>query len=202
MEVEKARPPYVTFETRAIENRNASIEAGHYVTKDVNFVIITPQGSKDRIERIADEWFVKLTDDVRSGRFEQAWLTAYKEAYKAWKEGKEIPENGSAILNWPVLSPSQTQALIACNLRTIEDVATANEEAIAKIGMGGRALKQKAIDWLAAAKGLGKTTEELSSLKVANQGLETQNKQLLEAVADLQKRLTALESPKNAAAKG
>jgi len=196
MEVEKARPPYVTFEVRAIEDRNASIEAGHYVTKDVNFAIITPQGSKDRIERVADEWLAKLADDVREGRFDQAWLSAYKEAYKAWAEGNELPENGFPVKNWPVLSPSQIISLLECHVRTVEDLAVANEETLAKIGMGGRALKQRAIDWLASAASIGKPSEELSALKVVNAELKVQNETLAKNLEELTKRLELVEKAK------
>ena len=34
-EVMNAAPPYVKFEWRAVEDRNASIEGGHYVARDV-----------------------------------------------------------------------------------------------------------------------------------------------------------------------
>ena len=45
-EIMQARPPYVQFEMRAVEDRQASIDAGHYVAKDVAYAIITPAGSR------------------------------------------------------------------------------------------------------------------------------------------------------------
>ena len=53
------RPPYVVFETRPVENRTKTLEAnnGLPVYDDVAFVIITPPGSKDQIERIAAKLF-------------------------------------------------------------------------------------------------------------------------------------------------
>lgn len=67
--VAEARPPYVMFETRAVEDRAASLEKGHYVTRDVDYAIITPMGSKDRTERVIKEWFDQLQQQVAEGRF-------------------------------------------------------------------------------------------------------------------------------------
>jgi hypothetical protein len=51
---DELKPPYVRFEVRSVEDRTASIESGHYVGKDVIFAIVTPAGTRDRIEREAD----------------------------------------------------------------------------------------------------------------------------------------------------
>jgi hypothetical protein len=196
MKVAEERPPYVTFEVRAVEDRNASIEAGHYVATDVDYAFITPIGSKDRVERVVSEWFAKLEEDTRNQRFDPAWLRAYKEAYAAWKEGREMPVEGTAILTWPVLSPSQVKGLLDCQIRTVEDLAAANEETIARIGMGGRNLKQKALDWLSSAKTVGVKSEELTAVKQQNEDLKAKNEALAKQVADLAAKVKALESAK------
>jgi len=190
MEIAKDRPAYISFELRAEEDRQATIAAGHYVPKEVEYVIITPQGSKDRTERVAADWFVKLAQDVKEQRFPQEWLTAYRSAYKDWKEGNETPLTGTPIKSWPVASPGQIAACLMANIRTVEDLAAANEESIGRVGMGGRALKQKAVEWLSASANIGKTTEEITALKQANTELKARNESLearllkLEAAAD------------------
>jgi hypothetical protein len=173
MQIAEARPPYVTFEVCAVEDRNASIEAGHYIAKDVDFAFITPQGSKDRIELVVSEWFATLETEVRTGRFPAAWFEGFKESYRRWKSGQEIPENGYPVANWSILSPAQTRLFLDRGIRTVEDVAAMNEEAIQAIGMGGRMFKQRAIDWLASSKNIGKTSEELSALRIENADLKT-----------------------------
>lgn len=187
MNIAEARPPYVSFEVRAVEDRTASISAGHYVTKDIDFALITPQGSKDRIELIVSEWFQMLEAEVRANRFPLAWLSAFKEAYKFWKEGLEIPENGFSILNWPILSPSQVRTFLDMGIRTVEDVAAMNEEAIRHIGMGGRSLKQRAADWLASSENVGKASEELSALR-------QENEHLRESLSAIRKEFEALKA--------
>lgn len=183
--VAEARPPYVTFETRAVEDRAASLEKGHYVTKDLDYVIITPMGSKDRTERVVKEWFDQLEQQVIEGRFPRDWRKEFIEAYGAWKEGRELPLNGTAIITWPVASPAQVKQLLDARVRTVEDLAQANEETIAMLGMGGRALKDKAVSWLQSAGATGKATEELAAMRVANASLVERNAVLEKAVADL-----------------
>lgn len=186
------RPPFVQFETRSVEDREASITAGHYVGNDVDFAVITPAGSKDRIERICSEWFPQLREQVVQERMNPAWLAAYEGAYKAYKDGKEPPVDGTPVLDWPGLSPSQVKQLVSLGLRAVEDVAAMNEETIANIGMGGRALKDRAISYLAAARDIGAVAESSAALKVENaelkrrsDALELQVKQLAAQMAVL-----------------
>jgi hypothetical protein len=183
--INEDRPPYVSFETVAEEDRAGTISAGHYAAKDVDYAFITPQGSKDRIPRKVDEWFEALKKQVTEGRFKAEWLAAYEAQYKAWKAGQETPLNGSPITNWPAVSPAQVRALQAARLLTIEDLAVANEEALRQLGMGGRALKQRAIDWLSAAQDTGKAAEELTALKANNADLKASNEQLQAQVKEL-----------------
>ena len=192
MQIADARPPYVSFETKAIEDRAASIDAGYYKTMDVDYALITPQGSKDRIERNVADWFANMEQQVAEGRFPREWLSAFKESHKAWKEGREMPLNGTPILTWPVLSPSQSKAVIDARIRTVEDLASANEEAISRIGMGGRSLKDKAVSWLSAASGNGKVTEELSALRVKNEAAEARNVVLEKQLKELTAKVAAL----------
>lgn len=191
MQVADARPPFVTFEAKAEEDREATIKAGHYVPKEVVYALITPQGSKDRIERQVDEWFTQLRQSVQEDRFPREWLRHYEETYRAWKEGRQLPENGVPILTWPVLSPVQVKQLIDLNIRTVEDLSNANEETIMRIGMGGRALKEKAISWLKAAASGGKITEELASLKAQLSDQKAENAKLQSQVNELKAKVAA-----------
>lgn len=195
------RPPYVRFEVRAEEDRQASLDAGHYVGKDVHYALITPMGSKDCIERKADEWFDKLKQDVSEGRCPREWLAAFKEVYKEWCEGREAPVDGTPITDWPPVSPSQVKTLLSLQVRTVEDLAAANEEVLGRIGMGGRALKQRAIDWLTSSESAGKASGELSALKAANENLQARNEQLETQLKELAAKVDALTGTEKPAAK-
>ena len=195
MQVAEARPPYVTFELRAEEDRAASIEAGHYVAKDVAYAMITPQGSKDRIERQVDDWFTNLQQQSQEGRFPVEWLRNFREQYSAWKEGREMPLTGHAIVNWPPASPAQVKQLLQAQIRTVEDLAAANEETVTRLGMGARALKQRAVEWLAAATDTGKIAEEIAAIKAANADLAQRNKDLQTKLENMARQLAALAPP-------
>lgn len=201
--IAEARPPYVTFEFRAEEDREASITAGHYVAKDVAYALITPRGSKDRIERVAVEWFAQLKSDADSGRFPPEWTKHFERAFHEWKEGREAPISGTAVENWPAVSPAQLKTLQHLHIRTIEDLAAANEETIHRLGMGGRALKQKAVDWLSSAAGAGRASEEMSALRAElanlqerNASLESQLREFAAIARDLQSAKAATTAKK------
>lgn len=187
MEIEE-RPPYVEFVTKGMEDRNKTIETGCYSTKAVDFALITPMGSKDRIERNVADWFASLTEQVQQKRFKGEWLRGYKEAYAAWKDGRELPVNGTPVATWPSISPEQVEQLLRAKCKTVEDLAAANEELMSGIGMGARALKEKAISWLAAASGTGQFAEKLAAAHVENDNLKLRQVSLEEQV----KTLTAL----------
>lgn len=190
------RPPFVRFEVRAEEDRQASLEAGHYVGRDVHYALITPMGSKDCIERKADEWFDKLKQDVAEGRCPREWLAAFKEIYKEWCEGREAPVNGTPITDWPPVSPSQVKTLLSLHVRTVEDLAAANEEVLSRIGMGGRALKQRAVDWLTSASSTGVASGEITALKAQNENLQARNEQLETQLKELAAKVDALTGDK------
>lgn len=190
------RPPFVRFEVRAEEDRQASLEAGHYVGRDVHYALITPMGSKDCIERKADEWFDKLKQDVAEGRCPREWLAAFKEIYKEWCEGREAPVNGTPITDWPPVSPSQVKTLLSLHVRTVEDLAAANEEVLSRIGMGGRALKQRAVDWLTSASSTGVASGEITALKAQNENLQARNEQLEAQLKELAAKVDVLAEGK------
>lgn len=187
------RPPYVSFERRGEEDRDASNAAGHYVAKDVNYAIITPQGSKDRIERHAEEWLEMLEAQASQDRFPREWVRQFKSMYEDWKAGNEPALNGTDVRNWPVASPANVQMLLQARLRTVEDLAQANEEAIGRLGMGGRALKAKAQEWLASSNDIGKQSEALVALKAENADLKARNTSLETQLKTLAGRLDVLE---------
>jgi hypothetical protein len=185
--------PYVRFEFRAVEDRAASIEAGHMQYRDVVFAIITPAGTKDIIEKPVEDWLLSLDEGVKQERIPARWYTEYKAAYERFKLTQENPEFGTPIKSWPLVTPAQSAAILAANIRTIEDLADANEEAVMRIGMGGRALKEKARAWLDSAKDTGATAAELDSLRTKNAELEARDTERQAQFEAMERRLKALE---------
>jgi len=192
----EARPPYVTFELRAEEDRTASIEAGKYVARDIAYALITPQGSKDRVERRADEWLAHISAESRDGRFPEAWLEHYRKAFLAWESGHELPTTGTPLLTWPAISPASVKMLLDLNIRTVEELAQTTEEGLSHMGMGARALKQRAIDFIAQSGDAGKASAEMEVLRTANAEMQTQNAEMKKQLAALTSQVAAMAGAK------
>jgi hypothetical protein len=177
---------YVEFELRPEEDREASIDQGMPVFKDVEFAMITMPGGglvvdKPINEALLHEW--KNGDNRRKPPSPFAFR-----AYEAWKEGREAPVNGTDLKNWPGVTPAQLKTCQNATVRTIEDLAEANADTIRKLGMGGVAMMEKAKAYLAAAN-QNKTSEEVSALMVKLEALSDTVKRKDEQISDLLERL-------------
>jgi hypothetical protein len=175
---QKGSRPHIRFEPRPVEDREASIAAGRKIYKDIDWVIITPPGGKDVREDHAEAWLAKIEAQSQVGQYDYEWVDAFRKMYAMYKDGKEMPENGTPLRMCVTLfSPAEIQNCLAVNVRTLEDLANANEEAISRLGMGGRALKTRAQTALSTGDG------KESAMRV--EALEVENASLKERVSDL-----------------
>lgn len=172
--------PYISFEVKALEDKAASLEAGHYVAKDVDFVNVTPAYSKDIFRQQYKDWIEQEEKNAKEGRLPQEWLTRYKQAYEAWKKGQELPLDGTPIRGWQVLGPAQQETLIRMHILTVEQLSGVNDEGLRRIGIGAVDLKNKAIAWLEGSKTKGRPTMEISKLKKEIEALKVENELLRE----------------------
>lgn len=197
IEQTKDRPAWVRFEVVEKEDRQRSAAAGYYVGTNVDYALVTPQGTKDVFKQEAEKWFKQLAVDATQGRIPEAWVEQYKEAYKRWKAGQEIPVNGTPIKGWLRVSPSQQKACLEMGVRTIEDLAALNDEGLRRLGMGAVQLKQVAIAELQAAKDIGPVVRQ-------NAELQQQVAVLTGSLENLQRQVEALmvSRPKEAPTTG
>jgi len=194
-QIAEERPPYVRFVRKAVEDRAASLELGTYRSKDVDYALITPQGSKDCIERVANDWLKHLKKEVDNKRFPAQWLHPLEESYQAFKEGREAPVNGTPISNWNAPSPAQLDALRSMKILTVEDMAAANEDVIRRLSMGGRQLKDLAVNFLLAQQkdGPAKLAADIVSRDLQLETLRAQVQTLQERNAQLAATLQAIQ---------
>jgi len=180
--IQQARPPHVVYERRAEEDRTASIEQGRYVSRDVDYAIVTPAGSKDRVERVVADWFLMLAGEVKAERWPQVWLDQLRAGYDSWTRGQTPPESGTPLSTWPALSPAQVKNWAQIGIRTIEELAEANEETLSAYGMGSRDMKSRAGLFLENAKSdsgplvakLRAAEELIASMEVRMKSMEAQ----------------------------
>lgn len=187
MSIDGNRPPYVTFETRGIEDRNESIAKGHYVEKDIDIAVITRPGSRDTLEKEANTWLNELREKGRKGEIPPNWYEAFSASYKSWKSGETGAVNGTPIKGWSAISAGAQKTLIAAGILSVEDLAEVPDSELQNIGTGAASFKQKAKTWLEAANGVGKIVEQ-------NAALSTKIDQLADLVKKQAEEITALRA--------
>jgi hypothetical protein len=187
------RPPYVEFEQRSEEDREATIKAGHYVARDIDYAIIRAIGAKDAVEKPAAQWLEHIERQASRGQYRREWVQFFRQQYEDWKKGFEPTPNGLHVRQWPGASRAEVDMLVAAKIYTVEDLAEANEEALTRVGMGARGLKQRARAWLDTASKNG-SAEELASLRERTANQEKRIEALLEQIAELTAEVKALRT--------
>ena len=166
---------WVTFYKRAVKDEEASLAEGRAIFKEVDYIRIVTPGDKDNIPdrpvRDAPEY-----SDRR--RFAKQFL-----AYQAQQKQEEV--SGTPLAAW-LANPAQVEELKYFGVHTVEQLAGLSDTHASKF-MGINALRQKARDFIAAAKDgapmvalraeVEKRDEEVAALKAA---LDDQAKQLAE----------------------
>lgn len=78
-------------------------------------------------------------------RFMTARWRQIEPAWTAFKEGREVPLNGTPLAAWPGVSPEQAEVFRQFAIRTVEEVAGLMENQIEKIRLPGvRELRKEA----------------------------------------------------------
>lgn len=174
------RPPFVRFEDRSVEDREATLAQGRLMMKSETWAYVHAIGSKDVNEKKVDEWFEHLRGQVQRRQYPAEWLAAFEKKYAEFKSGQEPSVDGTHVREWASVDRATAQNLIGASVLTVEDVAAMNEETMKRVGMNARALKQKAQDWLKMAdkrKGAAELEQlraENGNLKARLEGLEAQ----------------------------
>lgn len=138
------------FYVREVEDKKQTKEAGRPIFKDVEYVRIMIAGDKLNIPEF------KVTDEHKN---------RWPEHYKAFKEGREAPINGTPIDEWQGISRTRAKELRAIGIRTVEDLASLHDNAIQRIGMGARELVQQAKAFLDDEQSVDKLREKISELE-------------------------------------
>jgi len=178
-----ARPAYVRFSRRSREDRNASIQSGHVVELHEDIVHINPPGSRDCVERDVKGWFENLQGQLRDRMISPATVQYYKDTYARWRDGNEMPPVGTPILGWQLLSSTEQQRVIGCNILTVEDLAEASYEHLQAIGMGSMSMQTKAKNWIAVGQDKGAVALQVQALEEKNAELTRKVEELLAAQA-------------------
>lgn len=148
MEIKNVVLPHISFEQRDIEDRELTMASpdGMPKYKTVDYVVIRAPGSKDTVERVADEWL----SSIKKASREQA-LNCYpmeavqkiESGYKEWKETQVMPEFGTPIRMCLMYTPAEQKNILGAGVVTLEQMADANEMTMGAIP-NGREMKRRA----------------------------------------------------------
>lgn len=180
--------PAVRFGKMAVEDRNATIEAGRLITKDVDIAYIRQIGEKDEVEMNADKWIASMRLDAFGGNGREAsipmeWLERGEKLLENYRKGYADQPEGFPVREWPMLTPAQVANLHSMQTFTVEAISQWNENAMAMWGMGGRELREKARTWLASGD---QKAEQLAAQKVEIETLKAQVQKLVETMNAMQ----------------
>ncbi|OSM03954.1 hypothetical protein MAIT1_03805 [Magnetofaba australis IT-1] len=170
----------MVFSAQAVEDRTASIEAGHYVAKEIHMAKITPPGGHLVVERPVADWLAALRSQCDPN------LEHYENAYAAWRNNQDAPVQGTPLKEWPPIGVAQLEACRQADIHSVEDLANISDGALVKLGMGAMALKRKAQTWLESAATTGRATEEALALKTRIKELEQQIAKQKQTIESLQ----------------
>lgn len=169
-----------------VEDAAASIEAGRPVYRDremVRFIkrgadAATPEIVTMRVANIRPKTKRHGNDSWTAG--DPALWAQIQGPYDAWRSGQEAPLSGTPLSAVTFVSPGPLKTLQAMHIRTVEELAEANEDMLAAIGMGGRALKQQAIDYLREASSSGTVLAELAEMRRIMDEMREHQQRLIE----------------------
>ena len=101
------------------------------------------------------------SDDIAGqlalGRWQQI-----EPAYKAWKDGQEIPEHGTPLAAWPGITSEQSDVFKLFGFKSVEDIAEAAQSVVQKVQLPGVIDIQENAKRFLAAKDQTKVADELA----------------------------------------
>ena len=160
----------VRFYKRAIQQDQASLEAGRPIFKDFDFVHICVAG--DSLTEI-DTYAL----GSHKTRFPIQWAN-----YMNRQGAHDEEVVGTPVTEWPIVSKSQAEELRALKFYTVESIANASDQHLQRIGMAAGmspfAFRDKAKAFLNLATNAAETDkreQEINALKeeLAKKDLET-----------------------------
>ncbi len=158
---------YPRFFIETVRDENATRESGRDMFRDEERVeIIMPGNPYTRP-------VMRVTDEHR-----QTW-PKQSEAFKA---GQEIAIDGTPLEAWAWLRPHRLHELKALGFRTVEHLAGMDDQAITRVGQGGRDLRHNALAFLDGAARMA-----------AVERLAAENDAKSSEIADLRLRLQGME---------
>lgn len=160
------------FNKQSVQDQDKSLEAGHPVFVEQDYIEIRiPGDATSRVHRA-----LRQSDlmDPEIGP-----------VYEHWKKTQQMPVEGLPLEQWPGVSAAQVDTLRVVGVRTVEALAAVSDQHVSTLGMGYQTLRQKAMDYLAAAKDNAHLEKMRAEMDGMRSQLEAAQRQLKEAMDEL-----------------
>lgn len=151
--VKPASPDLVRFFSKPKKNKKKSLEAGRPIFEPQERVEIFTAGDKDSIiDRPVDKMDMYI----------------YRDKYIAFKRGLAQEVTGTLLTVWAGVPPERCQDLAYFKVKTVEQLAEVPDSAIQTMGIGARAEREKAREYLEVMKG----NAPLQALRSENEAMK------------------------------
>jgi len=171
---------HVEFYTDAVENPGETRKQGRPIFVDREFVRIKLVGD-NKNTLIAPAHSACGRD--RHTNMPITYAERFPEHYRYFKDGGGVRLDGTPLTEVPWITAARREELKHFNILTVEGLAQLDGANLARIGMGGRELKNRAQAWLDAAAGSadnGRMAAELAAQADTIADLQRQLRQLTE----------------------
>jgi len=168
MTMMKEQPPFVRWEfVECGLNAEATKTAGRPIPAVKPFAFIMQHGSKDVVERDAEEWLAQIREKSLQGQYNPEWVERFQRQYEAFCKGQELPAEGTPVRTWPAPNREQVIRLLALGIQTVEQLSAIPDAGLSNIGLDGRHLRDLARNFIEAghnSAGLAKKVADLEEL--------------------------------------
>jgi len=166
------------FKTMARENKFKSLIEGRPIYEDIEVVEIRKPGSRDYSVHPATEVSHWQDDPNTGGQTQITYAERFAKQYRQFKQQATQTKVGTPLAQVPFLTEARRAELRALNVYTVEQLVAVDGQELKNLGVGGRDLKNKAIEYVEESKQAAPSMQmlsELEALRARAQLLEEDN---------------------------
>lgn len=173
--------------------------------REIDMVAYAPLGKSNMATMIEAVSRLSKVSPIDPGTDNPAVLMAHarwkiiKAHYDAWKQGNEVPVNGTPLGAWPALTGEQVQALKTMGLRTVEEIRDASESIVTRFPFPNSREIQRQAGMFLTAFDKDKISRDQAALQAQLSEKDEQLEELRQMVLELQRNQQKPKKEKEAA---
>ena len=164
------------FKNHASLNNAKSLTEGRPIFDDVEVVEVRFAGSKDAGVYRSNDFSHWEVDEETGEQLHLTYAERWPKQYQQFKAKQQQTKSGTPLDYVPFLTDGKRSELRALNIYTIEALAELDGQPLKNLGVGGRELKNRAIEYLASSSHDGTILRQQSRIEA----LETQIRLLMD----------------------